>query len=65
MAEYLKEDFMEQQLKKEGELFPDLAKKPKENKGFLLLKSFRKQLEEKAEHKKAASKPERAEPLKE
>ena len=63
MAEYLKEDFMEKQPRKESELFPEIAEKPKENAEFLRFKGFRKSLELSREAKKAASKPKRAEPL--
>ncbi len=54
---------MEEKPKKEGELFPEIAKRPKENPEFLRFKSFRKSLELNREAKKAASKPKRAEPL--
>lgn len=54
---------MEEKSKKEPELFPEIAKKPRENPELLRFKSFRKSLELSREAKKAANKPKRAEPL--
>ena len=65
MAEYLKEDFMEKQPQKEGEIFPEIAKKSRKSLAFSRFQDFRRKLEFKEKLQKAASRPKRAEPLKE